>query len=62
MTKQRQINFIPTLIYFTCNYQNEYKKFDIIVNSIYWFNFKFFWLDSLSKSTLKLNFIKVALT
>jgi hypothetical protein len=62
MTKQREINFIPTLIYFTCNYQNEYKNFDIIVNSMYWFNFKFFWLDSLSKSTLKLNFIEVALT
>jgi len=35
MTKQREINFIPTLIYFTCNYQNEYKNFDIIVNSMY---------------------------
>jgi hypothetical protein len=31
MTKQREINFIPTLIYFTCNYQNEYKKFVRII-------------------------------
>jgi hypothetical protein len=33
MTKQREIYFIPTLIYFTCNYQNEYKKFVRIIKN-----------------------------